>query len=207
LREILKSEHFAVDTAQDGERGSYIARTNEYDLLILDNRMPGKSGRSVCEELRAAGKTMPILVLSAVTNTQMKIELLNAGADDYLAKPFSFEELLARIRALLRRPLGMMQETLAVDTLSLNTRTHDVRRGKSVVTLTRKEYMLLAYLMRNEGSVLSRGMLMEHVWEMHMDPFSNTVESHILSLRRKVEKAGQRKLIHTLPGRGYKISS
>jgi len=207
LQASLRTEGLAVDTTQDSTKGIYLARTNEYDLILLDNHMPGKNGRVVCEELRAAGKMMPIIVLSAISHTEAKIDLLNAGADDYLAKPFSLGELVARMRALLRRPAELLDEELVVDTLSLNTRTHVVRRGSTEIYLTRKEFTLLEYLMRHEDTVLSRSMLMEHVWEMNIDPFSNTVDAHIASLRKKIMLSNENKLIHTVPGRGYKISA
>ncbi len=203
LRQALKSENFAVDGAKDGEEGIYLACTNEYDLLILDNRMPRKGGLAVCEAVRAAGKGMPILVLSVDAEPAEKASLLNAGADDYMAKPFSLNELLARVRALLRRPRSIESEELTLDSLTLNTRTHKVMRAGREIHLTRKEYMLLQYLARNRGTVLSRGMIMEHVWDMNADPFSNTIESHIVSLRRKIELPGETKLIHTVSGRGY----
>jgi len=205
LEQSLKAESFAVDTASDGEKGSYLARTNDYDLIVLDNRLPFKDGRSVCAEIRQAGKTMPIIIVSVLSEALTKVDLLNAGADDYMIKPFSFQELMARIRALLRRPAVLESEVLKLDTLTLNTKSHLVERGDTGVYLTRKEYMLLEYMLRNQGAVLSRGMLMEHVWDMNIDPFSNTIESHILSLRRKIDTAGETKLIHTVPGRGYKM--
>jgi DNA-binding response OmpR family regulator len=208
LKLSLEGEQFVVDVAEDGERGSFWARTNDYDLIILDNILPKKTGLEVCEEIRKSGKTMPIIVLSVRSETLTKIQLLNAGADDYLIKPFSFEELLARIRALLRRPKVIESEILQVDDLTLDTKKCLVKRGKKEeIYLTRKEFMLLEYLLKNSGSVLSRGMIMEHVWDMNVDPFSNTIESHILSLRRKIDSPGRKKLIHTVSGRGYKIDA
>ena len=201
----LKAESFAVDTAADGEKGSFLARTNDYDLIILDNIMPKKSGLQVCEEIRKDGKTVPILILSVKSETNAKVDLLNAGADDYLTKPFSLDELLARVRALLRRPTQIENEILQIDDLIVDTSRQTVRRGGKDIYLTRKEFALLKYLLKNQGIVLSRGMIMEHVWDMTADPFSNTIESHILSLRRKIDTKGKKKLIHTVPGRGYKI--
>lgn len=205
LAENLRTRCFAVDTAEDGTEGSYLARTNVYDIIILDNMLPEKNGLSVCEEIRSIGNTTPILVLSVLSDAWRKVDLLNAGADDYMIKPFSFEELMARIRALLRRPAVMEGDVISVDTLTIDTKQQTVKREETGIYLTRKEYMLLEYLMRNRGSVLSRAMIMEHVWDMTSDPFSNTIESHVLSLRRKVDKPHQRKLIHTVPGRGYRI--
>lgn len=205
LAHTLKAEGFAVDTAEDGERGSYLARTNEYDTIILDNRLPKKSGIEIVREVRAEDVETPILVLSVLGDARYKSDLLNAGADDYLAKPYSFEELVARIRALLRRPKQILSEILRTDDLTLDTKAHSVRRGKKELVLTRKEFSLLEYLLRNQGAVLTRGMIMEHVWDMNADPFSNTIESHIASLRRKIERRGSNPLIKTVPGRGYKI--
>lgn len=205
LRHTLKAEGFAVDSAEDGERGSYLARTNEYDIIVLDNRLPKKSGIEVVREVRLNNVETPILILSVLSDARYKSDLLNAGADDYLAKPYSFEELVARIRALLRRPKQVLADVLHVDDLALDTKAHTVRRGKCALVLTHKEFSLLEYLMRNQGAVLTRGMLMEHVWDMNADPFSNTIESHIASLRRKIERKGSIPLIKTVSGRGYKI--
>jgi len=208
LKRALKAECFAVDVAEDGDKGSYLARTNDYDLVILDNLLPKKEGIQVCREIREGGGTMPILMLSVKSETKTKIDLLNAGADDYLTKPFSLEELLARIRALLRRPKKIEDEILKIDDLEVDTVKHVVRRKNREIYLTPKEFMLLEYLMRNKGAVLSRGMIMEHVWNIDVDPFSNTIETHILSLRRKIDAPrAQRKLIRTIPVLGYKIDS
>lgn len=205
LKKSLEAECFAVDVAGDGERGSYLARINDYDLVILDNILPKKTGLEVCQEIRKDGKNMPIIMLSVKAETSTKVELLNAGADDYLIKPFSLEELLARMKALLRRPHQIESEVLTIDDITLDTKRNIVKQGDKEVYLTRKEFMLLEYLMKNPGIVLSRGMILEHVWDMNADPFSNTIESHILSLRRKIDNKGKKKLIHTISGRGYKI--
>lgn len=207
LAENLRMQCFVVDTAADGTEGSYLARTNAYDLVILDNMLPEKSGLTVCQEIRKTGHTMPILMLSVLSDTWQKVELLNQGADEYMIKPFSFEELMARIRALMRRPQKLEDDVLTIDDLSLDTKRQVVRRAEKGIYLTRKEFTLLEYLMRNQGMVLSRGMIMEHVWDMSSDPFSNTIESHILSLRKKVDNIPERKLIYTVPGRGYKIDT
>ncbi len=205
LVQKLRAECFAVDAASDGEEGSYMARTNPYDLIILDNMLPKKTGLMVCDDVRKTGRTVPILVLSVLSDTKQKIDLITAGADDYLIKPFSFEELLARIRALLRRPHEIQGEVYTLSDLVIDTRQQSVKRGRKHVYLTRKEFMLLEYLLRNRGDVVSRGKIMEHVWDMSSDPFSNTIESHILSVRRKIgDKVGKR-LIQTVPGRGYRI--
>lgn len=207
LAENLRSLHFAVDCATDGTEGSYLARTNDYDIIILDNMMPGKQGLTVCQEIRRVGKTVPIIILSVLSETWRKAELLNGGADDYLIKPFSLEELSARIRALMRRPQQLQSDVLSIEDLHMDTRQQSVRRGDEGIYLTRKEFMLLEYLLRNKGTVLSRGMILEHVWDMSSDPFSNTIESHILSLRKKIEGPKRQKLIYTVSGRGYKIDT
>src|SRR5258708_4980037 len=173
LKPALEAELFSVDLAEDGELGSSLARTNHYDLVILDYLLPKKNGLEVCLEIRKKGKTMPIIVLSVKSETVTKVQFLNAGADDYLSKPFSLDELIARIRALLRRPKNIEEELLSLDNLTLDRKKLTVVRGGNNISLTRKEYMLLEYLLQNKGAVLSRGMIMEHVWDMSVDPFSN----------------------------------
>jgi DNA-binding response OmpR family regulator len=173
--------------------------------VLLDNMLPGKNGLEIVQELRAKGKQAPILILSALSDVETKVELLNAGADDYLAKPFSFEELTARMGCLLRRPQHVSKPILRVADLTLHEATHEVRRAGVEILLTRKEFALLRYLMRNVDIVLSRGLLLEHVWNMDMDPFSNTVEAHIASLRRKIDVPFSPKLIMTVLGRGYRM--
>ncbi len=201
----LRSECFAVDSAEDGAEGSYLARTNDYDIIILDNLLPQKQGVQICEEIRATGRKMPILILSVLGESRQKVNLLNAGADDYMIKPFSFDELMARIHALLRRPPEFTGSVLTLGTLSLNIKQQRLKIEGVNVYLTRKEFMLLEYLMRNPGTVMSRGMIMEHVWDMSSDPFSNTIESHILSLRKKIGDVPGTRYIQTVPSRGYKI--
>lgn len=210
IRELLKtgfeSEMFAVDTAENGERGSYIARTNDYDVIILDNVMPKKTGLEVCQDIRKAGKDTPIILLSVESSPEEKTRLLTIGADDYLAKPFSFRELLARVRAVLRRPKIRVPDNLTCGEISLNARTHEVKLGKKNVYLTRKEYSLLELLLRHSGEVVSRGTIMEHVWDLDGNPFSNTIETHIFNLRKKIEKKKERR-IWNVPGRGYKLAT
>ncbi len=211
IRELLKigleSEMFTVDTASDGESGSYIARTNDYDVILLDNALPKKTGLEVCREIRKAGKTVPIILISVKADPEEKTRLLNTGADDYVAKPFSFQELLARVRAVLRRPDKNLPDDLATGDLILNSRTHEVKRGETKIYLTRKEFSILELLLRHAGEVVSRGMIMEHVWDLDGNPFSSTIESHIFNLRKKIEKSRKERLIWNVPGRGYKLSA
>jgi DNA-binding response OmpR family regulator len=205
LQQQLRSHLFSVEVAADGTQGSYLARSKSYDVILLDNMLPEKTGLQVCEEIRKSGRTTPIIILSALTTLWQKINLLNAGADDYIEKPFVFEEILARIHAVLRRPHELQREVLSIDDLVMSTTSQKVERSDVPVHLTQKEFLLLEYLMRNEGIVLSRSMILEHVWDHAKDHFSNTIESHIKSLRRKIDIPGTQKLIHTVSGRGYMV--
>lgn len=205
LKMSLEAEAYAVDTVHDGEKGSYVARTNDYDVVLMDVLLPNKQGYQVCTDIRNAGKNVPILAISAVCDCEIKTKLLDAGADDYVTKPFSFDELRARLRALLRRPRHMLEKNLVIDNLSMDIDRQTVKRGKKDIYLTRKEFSLLEFLIKNRGRVVSRGMIMEHVWNLDSDPFSNTIEAHILNLRRKIETPRWKKLIHNVAGRGYKV--
>ena len=205
LKTGFEAENYYVDFAEDGEQGSYLARSNEYDVIILDYNLPKLDGKGVCRDVRMSGKNTPIIILSVKTETDNKVDLLNQGADDYLNKPFSFEELMARIKAILRRPRSMHNKVFKVGDLVLDISSCKVKRGAQEIYLTRKEFGLLEYLMKNEGRAVSRAMLLEHVWDMNADPFSNTIESHVLNLRKKIDSKHKRKLIHTIPGRGYKM--
>jgi DNA-binding response OmpR family regulator len=200
----LERESFAVDSAAEGEKGLFLAQTNQYDLIILDNVLPRKSGMEICKILRQSGSRVPILLLSVRSESNEKINFLDAGADDYLTKPFSYTELLSRIKAILRRPQTIQEICLSVGDLTLNTATYEVKRGKKLIHLTRKEFSLLELLLRHKGSVVSRGMILEHVWDVEGDLFSKTIETHILNLRKKID-TGRTKIIISVPGRGYKI--
>ncbi len=206
LSTALKNERLLVETAPDGDTGAFFATTNDYDIILLDTMLPKKNGAEVCRQIRESGKTTAILSISAKSDPHTKTELLDAGVDDYIGKPFVMEEVLARVRALLRRPRQLTGSTLSIADLILDTRTQKTERGTQQIHLTRKEFMLLEYFMRNIGTVLSRGMLMEHVWDMSIDPFSNTIEAHIMTLRKKIHVRGKPTLIHTVSGRGYKLA-
>jgi len=202
----LKQEKFVVEVCDNGEVGLAAAIGDEYDAIILDRMLPGMDGMEICRKLRDAGIKTPILFLTAKGEIKNRVEGLNAGADDYLIKPFSFEELLARMRALLRRPTETVNNILKVGDLTLDTVNYDARRGKKRIKLTNTEFSLLEYLMRNAGRVISKDKIIGHVWDFDADILPNTVEAYIGSLRRKIDKPFPGKsLIQTLRGFGYKI--
>jgi DNA-binding response OmpR family regulator len=205
LESSLVDSGFVVDTASDGKLGSEKARTKHYDLIILDNVLPVKDGREICSEVRSRGCNTPIIMLSVKADIDTKVDLLNTGVDDYLAKPFSFAELLARIRALLRRPAVTEHRLIKIGDLVIDSLSHTARRADKEAILTQKEFALLEYLARNRGVVLSRAEILEHVWDMNADSFTNTVEAHILKLRRKFGYENKNEFIHTIFGIGYKI--
>ena len=204
LRMGLTHKSFAVDEADNGETGSYLARVNNYDVIILDNVLPKKMAKEICTEIRSARVTTPIILLSGRSDVLTKIDLLRSGADDYITKPFSFEELLARISAVTRRPDTIVDAVFIIGNIKLNTHTHEITRNGRRLTLTRKEFAIVELLMRNESRIISRSMIMEHVWNNEVDVFSNTVESHILNIRRKLGDT-RRKLIQNVPGKGYRV--
>lgn len=207
LKDGLTQESYAVDLECDGESGLNAALVGEYDLLILDVMLPSLDGFSICKQLRANHNHTPILMLTAKDQDRDIIEGLDNGADDYLPKPFSFEVLLARVRALLRRPIEANSEVLKVANLTLDPARHEVRRANKIITLSGKEYALLEYLMRNSGKVLSKNNITTHVWDFDADILPNTVEVFIAYLRSKVDKPFKGpKLIKTVRGFGYKIS-
>ncbi len=209
ISEFLKigfeADGFIVDKAYDGEEGSYKARTNIYDVIILDNSLPIQNGIEVCRDIRAIGSSVPIIFLSVIGDTEKKIDAIEKGADDYITKPFSFDELRARVKALLRRPKKIEIPVVKVGELVLDKEKKEAYRNEISLNLTRKEYNLLEYLMRNPGIVVSRTMIMEHVWSAESDPFSNTVEAHMSNLRKKINAGDQKDIIKNLVGRGYMI--
>jgi two-component system copper resistance phosphate regulon response regulator CusR len=206
LAKGLREQTYAVDVAVDGEMALYQAGVNDYDLIILDVKLPLKDGFEVCRELRAAGATLPILMVTARDAVEDRIAGLDTGADDYLVKPFDFHELLARVRALLRRGPALLPETIEIADLQVDTRRRGVERGGRSIQLTAKEYALLEYLARRAGEVVSRAEIAEHVWDERFDPFSNLIEVYIQRLRRKIDEGRSRKLIRTLRGEGYRLS-
>ncbi len=201
----LSSDSHTVEVAYDGADGSFLARSYDYDALVLDYSLPKKDGLTVCREIREAGKSTPIIFISITDDVPLKIAALNCGADDYVTKPFALAELRARVKAVIRRPNQLIQPIFQVADLVLNSEKQTVHRGKDLVHLTRKEFNLLEYLMRNVGIILSRVMIMEHVWTADSDPLSNTVEAHIRNLRKKLKGKNKANLIINVPGRGYLI--
>src|SRR3989344_3825149 len=203
LKAGLEAGSHTVDVAPDGADGSFLARSFDYDLILLDYSLPKKNGMAVLKELRSANKGTPVIFLSVTDDPYIKVEALNSGADDYVIKPVSFEELNARILAVSRRGKNLKGNILHVDDLAMNQETCEVKRNGEVILLTNKEYSLLEYFMRNPNQVLTRPLIMEHVWSADQDPFSNTVEAHIRNLRMKINTENNKKLIITVPGRGY----
>ena len=199
----LKEEHYAVDVAQDGETGIFFAENNLYDLIILDIMLPSKDGLSICKEIRSKMMDVPILLLTARGSVKDKVLGLNSGADDYLTKPFEFEELLARIQALLRRKRMDKSTLLKVADLELDQLTHRVTRGGNEILLTSKEYALLEYLMLHANQVVTRTMISEHIWNEHFDTFTNVIDVYINYLRNKIDTGFRKPLIHTVRGSGY----
>jgi DNA-binding response OmpR family regulator len=205
LKRDLVSEMFVVDLADNGEVGSYMARTNHYDVILLDYMLPIKSGLDVCRDIRRANKHSPIIIISVCDKLKDKVTLLEAGADDYVPKPFSFSELLARIKAVTRRPHKISDGLLTIEDITLDISRQNVIRGGKNIYLTRKEFMLLECFARNRGKIVSRGFINESVWENDSNPFSNTIEAHIRNLRKKID-SGRANLIKTVPGRGYIVN-
>jgi len=208
LRRGLEHETFAVDVAYDSDEGLSFATTEEYDAIILDRMLPGElDGVGICRELREQKIHTPVLMLTARDQISDRVEGLNAGADDYLVKPFAFEELLARVHALLRRPQATQDTVLEVDGLQLNPTTFEVRRDNKLISLSRKEFSLLQFLMRNAGIVVSKDSIISHVWNFDADILPNTVEVYMGYLRQKVDKpfSKDKPLIHTVRGFGYRL--
>jgi DNA-binding response OmpR family regulator len=203
----LEEQHFQTDLVDDGMEGLRLASGGRYDLIVLDLRLPGMNGLEVLRTLRDRGLTVPILVLTAQDAVDFKVQALRSGADDYVTKPFAFEELLARVEALGRRPQAIRDPVLRVGDLELDTATREVRRAAEPIELTPKEYTVLEYLMRHTGRVMSRTLITEYAWDYHFDPGTNIVDVVINRLRKKVDSGHAHKLVHTVRGVGYVVKA
>ena len=201
----LKEHGYAVDLCDDGKEALFLAGTTDYDLAVIDIMLPGLDGLNLVQQLRREGKDMPVLILSARASVDDRVKGLQAGGDDYLTKPFAFSELLARVQALLRRSNlgGKDPVKLQLADLSLNLLTREVERQGQSIELQGKEFSLLEYMMRNPGRVVTKTMILEHVWDYHFDPQTNVVDVLVHRLRTKIDKAFEPKLIHTIRGVGY----
>jgi DNA-binding response OmpR family regulator len=207
IKRGLLEEAYAVDLAYDGQEGEYLAEVNPYDLIILDIMLPNKDGIEVCRELRAKKINTPILMLTAKDTVEDRVRGLDTGADDYLVKPFAFNELLARVRALLRREGMSKSPELRVGDLTLNALTRQVWRGQRSIELTTKEYVILEYFMNHPSVVVTRTMIEEHAWDYDFDSLSNLVDVYIRRLRRKIDNEGEDSLIQTVRGAGYRLKT
>jgi len=206
LKKGLEQESYAVDIAFDGTTGLDLALTEDYDLMVLDRLLPEIDGIEICKKIREKGIHTPVLMLTAKGQVQDKVEGLDAGADDYLTKPFAFEELLARIRALIRRPKDNLGQILKINDLTLNTTTYEVKREGKRIDLSSKEFSLLEFLLRHPNQILSKEQIINHVWDYESDILPNTVEVYIGYLRNKIDKPfNNLHLLHTIRGFGYKI--
>lgn len=207
----LSEQSFTVDRAASGRDGLFLATDSEFDLVILDRMLPGLDGMAVLKAIRAAGLATPVLILSALGDTDNRVDGLMAGADDYLAKPFSFAELLARTQALLRRrnPAGARESAvLRCGDLELDRLSRQVRRGNRKIALQPREFRLLEYFMLHPGEVITRTMLLEAVWDYHFDPGTNVIDVHVSRLRRKIEaEPNEAPLLHTIRGAGYRLAA
>lgn len=207
LKQGLEEEGYVVEVACDGEEGLNLARDEEFDLIILDILLPKMDGFAVCQKLREVGNATPILMLTAKDDVEDRVQGLDLGADDYLVKPFAFEELLARIRALIRRHKSAKGVLLQVGDLTINLLTREVKRGDKTIELTTREFELLKFLAHHPGRVFTRTQLLEHVWGYDFEYSSNIVDVYIRYLREKVDRPFNRKLIHTVRGVGYKLQA
>lgn len=205
IRRGLKEEGYACDIAPDGEEGLFLATTNQYDAIILDVMLPKMDGIELCKALRSRKVVTPIIMVTAKDAISDKVAGLDCGADDYLTKPFAFEELLARIRALLRKKEDPTATMLKVGPLKLDLLSHEVSRDGVTIDLTSKEFALLEYLMRNAGAVVTRTMISEHVWDINFDTDTNVIDVYINYLRKKIDEGHDKALIQTVRGRGYTI--
>ena len=209
IKQGLMQENFAVDVTYDGIEGYDLAATGEYDVIVLDRLLPGMEGLEICQKLREQKNHTPILILTAKGQISDRVEGLESGADDYLVKPFAFEELLARIKALSRRPKKTLEATLKLNDLSLNVKTYEVKRKDTIIKLSSKEFVLLEYLLRHKNKILTKDQIISHVWNYDSNILPNTIEVYIGYLRNKIDKPFKKssQLIQTVRGFGYRISA
>lgn len=207
IRANLSSDNHVVEVAEDGNDASFLARSFNYDAIILDNSLPKKDGLTVCKEIRAIGKSTPILFLTIDNSLETKINAFKYGADDFMIKPFSLQELNMRLKVILKRSQNNQNKIIKVHDLELDTEKRIVSRAGKKIRMTKKEFILLEYFMKNTGVILSRSLLMEHVWTADSNVFSNTLEAHIRNLRKKLCVNRKANLIMNVPGRGYVIDT
>ncbi len=206
IKRGLEEQTYAVDVAYDGEKAEYMARTNDYDLILLDLLLPKQDGWQTCRHLRQAGLDIPIIILTALGEVPNRVRGLDDGADDYITKPFAFDELLARIRASMRRAHSSGQPVIVLGDIELDTVTRTVKRGGNEIQLTNKEFALLEYLILHKNTVVTRTMIAEHVWDIHFDAGSNVIDVFVNYLRKKIDVKGAPRLIRTVRGIGYMVS-
>ncbi len=207
IKRALEEESYAVDLCEDGAQGLEMALSGSYDLLVIDLMLPSLPGIEILKHIRRENISAPVIILTAQSQVDQKVKGLDAGADDYLTKPFAIDELLARVRALMRRGATEAPGILQIDDLALNPATREVTRGGQRIELTLKEYALLEYFMRHAGRVLTRPMISEHVWNQDFDTFTNVIDVYVNYLRNKIDRGRSRKLIHTIRGSGYMLKS
>ena len=205
LKKGLEEQRYVVDMAWDGKHGEYLALTNDYDLIILDILLPEQDGWQTCENIRQAGQDVPIIMLTALDDVSNRVKGLDYGADDYITKPFEFDELLARVRAHLRRRYSFSSHIISIGDLQLDTHQRKALRNGKTIELTNKEFALLEYLMLNKNNVVTRTMIAEHVWDLHFDAGSNVIDVMVNYLRKKLNPDKKNQIIHTVRGVGYMI--
>ena len=205
IKKGLCEDGFAVDQVFDGEEGQYLAESEQYDLIVLDIMLPKMDGLQLCRELRKKNIKIPVLMLTAKSTTEDKVAGLDSGADDYITKPFSFVEFRSRVHALIRRSQKDSFPTMKIEDLEVDPLKHIVKRGEKTINLTPKEFAVLELLLRHKGEVVSRTMIIEHVWDYHFDGMSNVVDVFVVALRKKIDCGSKKKLIQTIHGVGYKV--
>lgn len=206
IKKGLEANFFVVDVAENGNEGEKLGMINSYDVIILDYNIPEKNGLELCKIFRKKGKTFPIIMLTAESDIEKKVEAFSFGANDYMTKPFAIEELIARIKSLGKSSSNIENlDTISYDDLTIDLKKYIIKRADKEIDLRKKEFILLEYFMRNPGTVLTRSMILEHVWDTNADPFTNTVDVHIRTLRKKINDGFDKKLIDTIRGIGYRL--